>query len=190
MSRPVLPSQSFQRGLVEDIRFASEALAVAMPRMSKPPGKPLPTRTAFAAEPPYRTRVSPLQMERRGLDRRPVHDPVLPGPAGRGRQPDRAGAELDGRARRPSLPARQSRRSNGRSDAAGAVELVNVRPRFVGIDAAGLACAVGKDDNILWHRTPSPKVRQKPIYITDCVSPTVSWPTCVQRARWSRPPQF
>jgi hypothetical protein len=28
MSRPVLPSQSFQRGLVEDIRFASEALAV------------------------------------------------------------------------------------------------------------------------------------------------------------------
>jgi hypothetical protein len=31
MSRPVLPSQSFQRGLVEDIRFASEALAVAMP---------------------------------------------------------------------------------------------------------------------------------------------------------------
>jgi len=46
MSRPVLPSQSFQRGLVEDIRFASEALAVAIPRMSKPPGKPLPTRTA------------------------------------------------------------------------------------------------------------------------------------------------
>jgi hypothetical protein len=54
MSRPVLPSQSFQRGLVEDIRFASEALAVAMPRMSKPPGKPLPTRTAFTAEPPSR----------------------------------------------------------------------------------------------------------------------------------------
>jgi hypothetical protein len=52
MSRPVLPSQSFQRGLVEEIRFASEALAVAMPRMSKPPGKPLPTRTAFTAEPP------------------------------------------------------------------------------------------------------------------------------------------
>jgi hypothetical protein len=54
MSRPVLPSQSFQRGLVEDIRFASEAFAVAMPRMSKPSGKLQPTRAAFTAEPPSR----------------------------------------------------------------------------------------------------------------------------------------
>ena len=38
---------------------------------------------------------------------RPVHHQVLPGSAGRGRQPGRAGAELDGRAGRPALRAGQ-----------------------------------------------------------------------------------
>jgi len=51
-----------------------------------------------------------------------------------------------------------------RADAAGAVELVNVCPRFVEIDAAGLTCAVGKDHNVLRHSHHPPKVRKKPIY--------------------------
>ena len=39
-----------------------------------------------------------LRRPRGHRGRRPVHHPVLPGSAGRGRQPGRAGAELDGRA--------------------------------------------------------------------------------------------
>jgi hypothetical protein len=47
-----------------------------------------------------------------------------------------------------------------RADAAGAVELVNVCPRFVEIDAAGLTCAVGKSQCSSAF-TPSPKSAQK-----------------------------
>src|SRR5262249_33876983 len=57
------------------------------------------------------------------------------------------------------------------ADPAGAVELVNIRAGFVEIDAASLACAVGKDHYILRHCTPSPKVRQKAnLYHRLCVS--------------------
>ena len=43
------------------------------------------------------------------------------------------------------------------ANTAGSVELVNIGPRFVEIDAAGLSSAVGKNYNALRHCTPLPE---------------------------------
>src|SRR5437879_2100503 len=56
-----------------------------------------------------------------------------------------------------------------RSDAAGAAELIDVGSSFVEIDAAGLPSAVGEDDNILRHCTPSPKECANSLVISQIV---------------------
>lgn len=64
------------------------------------------------------------------------------------------------------------------ADMAGAVELKEVGPGFVEIDAADLFGAVGEDDNILWHCKPDPKrVRQYLCYIIDRIDRNVTWLT-------------